>query len=105
MQGSHRPDGFAARRRERMQKNCNGDNLRIAIIDNHTLFVDAIRALLERESDLTIIGSASNRIAARDLVRLQPQIILLEIELGSENSLDFFPDLIRVAEGARILVV
>src|ERR1051326_5994277 len=88
-----------------MQSSRNGEDIRIAIIDAHALFVDAIRALIENEPDLTVIGCASDRIAALDLAAARPHIILLEIALGEENALDFLPDLVRVSQGARVLVV
>ena len=88
-----------------MEKSCNGNDIRIAIIDPQQLFVDPICALLNNEPDLFVIGHASDRMGALGLAGMRPHIILLEIALGEENALDFLPDLIRVAEGARILVV
>ncbi len=88
-----------------MQKSCNAQDLRIAIVDSHILFVDAICALFGNDSNLKITGHAGNRIGALDLARTQPDIILLEIDLGEETSLDFLPDIIRLAGGARVLIV
>jgi two-component system, NarL family, nitrate/nitrite response regulator NarL len=88
-----------------MEQSCNGKDIRIAIIDPQQLFVDPICALLNNEPDLLVIGHASDRRGALGLAGMRPHIILLEIALGEDNALDFLPDLIRVAEGARILVV
>jgi len=88
-----------------MQSSPGGDDIRIAIIDGQALFVEAIGALIEKEPDFTLVGHASDRIGALDLARAQPHIILLEIALGQENGLDFLPDLLRIAEGARVLIL
>src|SRR5207249_5178495 len=40
-----------------------------------------------------------------DVARCEPDVILLDIALGNENSLDFLPDLIQAAKGARVLVL
>lgn len=86
-------------------QNSDRDDIRIVMIDGHELFVEGIRAVIENEAGLTIIGHAVDRLGALDAARMQPDIILLELVVGEESSLDFLPDLRRIAETARILIV
>ena len=79
--------------------------IRILMIDAHELFVEGIRRLIENEPGMAIIGHASDRMAALEAARMGPDIILLELRLRDEDTIDFLPDLIRIAEGARILIV
>ena len=75
------------------------------MIDSHELFVEGLRAVIGNEPGLTIIGHAVDRISALDAARMAPDIILLELFVGEESSLNFLPDLRRIAESARILIV
>jgi len=88
-----------------MQNSQDEGNIRIAIIDGHALFVEALSALFEKETGFTLIGHASDRLGALELARSRPDVILLEMCLDKENSLDFLPDLLRVADAASVVVV
>ena len=51
-----------------------------SIADDHPIFRDGLRRMLEREPDLKVIGEASDGAEAVKLVRqLKPDIILLPI--------------------------
>ena len=54
---------------------------------------------------MTVVGSALDRTGALEAACLRPDIILLDLVLERENSLDFLPDLIQAAKGARVLVL
>jgi DNA-binding NarL/FixJ family response regulator len=62
--------------------------LRCFIIDDNRRFLDAARALLEREG-ITVVGVASS--AAEALQRaeeLQPDVTLVDIRLGEQSGFD-----------------
>ena len=79
--------------------------IRILLIDDHKIFIAALRLFLEREPGLNVIGEAHTRNEALDAARRLPDVILLDLDLGSENSTDLLQDLRKVAEGARVLVL
>jgi DNA-binding NarL/FixJ family response regulator len=54
---------------------------------------------------MAVVGQAVNRTEALAAARTRPDIILLDLDLGNENSLDFLPDLLKVGEGARVIVL
>jgi len=81
------------------------DEIRIVIIDGHVLFIEGMRAVIGNETGMTVVGHAADRIGALDTARLQPDVILLELVVGEDSSLDFLPDLLRIAERARVLIV
>jgi DNA-binding NarL/FixJ family response regulator len=63
-------------------------SLRILIVDDSAPFLDAARALLERES-LNVVGEASNVAEAlRKAEELGPDVILVDVALGHESGLD-----------------
>jgi len=79
--------------------------IRVLLVDDHELFVTGLSSLIQREPHITVIGQATNRTEALAAAALNPDIILLDLDLGSENSLDFLPELLAVGNGARVIVV
>jgi DNA-binding NarL/FixJ family response regulator len=80
--------------------NCNAETmtLRCLIVDDSRLYLDAARALLEREG-IDVAGVASNGAEAlRQAEALRPDVILVDIVLGEESGLDLVR---RLSEDSR----
>jgi DNA-binding NarL/FixJ family response regulator len=76
------------------------------IVDDHLLVRTGLRMLIESEPNLKVVGQASNRSEALALAKSeQPDLILLDIDLGSENGLDFLPELTDTVAGVHVLVL
>ncbi|MBO9521928.1 MAG: response regulator transcription factor [Nocardioidaceae bacterium] len=57
--------------------------IRIALVDDHPVVRTGLRALLEGQDDLTVVGEASDSAAALDLVRRTgPEVVLMDLNLG-----------------------
>src|SRR5262249_31502319 len=80
-------------------------DIRIVLVDDHELFLAGLVCLIQTEPGLTVVGQALNRAQAFDAVRTRPDIIVLDLLLGTDNSLEFLSDLINAAQGARVLVL
>src|SRR6266542_591076 len=62
--------------------------------------------LIENQPGLRVVGEATDRGAAiLSAAREQPDIILLDLDLGDESGLDILPELRAAAEGARVIVL
>jgi DNA-binding NarL/FixJ family response regulator len=60
----------------------------VLIVDDNRLFLDAVRALLEREG-LRVVGVATTSAEALQRVKeLQPEVVLVDIMLGDESGFD-----------------
>jgi DNA-binding NarL/FixJ family response regulator len=71
--------------------------LRCLIVDDSRRFLDAARGLLERQG-ITVIGEASTSAEALRLaVELQPDVTLLDIDLGGESGFELARHLSREA--------
>jgi DNA-binding NarL/FixJ family response regulator len=58
------------------------------IVDDNQCFLDAARTLLEREG-LTIAGVASTSAdAVREIERLRPDVVLIDVSLGEESGFE-----------------
>jgi DNA-binding NarL/FixJ family response regulator len=67
--------------------------VRCLLVDDDPSFLRAARFVLEREG-LEVVAVASTGAQARDYSeQLRPDVVLLDIELGSENGFDVARDL------------
>lgn len=81
-------------------------NIRILIVDDHLLVRTGLRMLIDNELDMTVVGQAANRAEAIQLAQTaQPNLVLLDIDLGKENGLDFLSEFATIAPGVRVLVL
>lgn len=57
--------------------------IRIAIVDDHPVVRTGLRALLEGQDDLVVVGEAADSTTALDLVRRTgPEVVLMDLNLG-----------------------
>jgi DNA-binding NarL/FixJ family response regulator len=62
--------------------------------------------LIDNTPGMKVVGEAGDRRDAVDLAaREKPDIILLDLDMGAESGLDFFPELFAAAGEARMLVL
>jgi two-component system, NarL family, nitrate/nitrite response regulator NarL len=80
--------------------------IRILIVDNQTVVRQGLRLLIENRPNMRVVGEAGNRDEALALANgEQPDVILLELDLGGSSGIDFLPELISSARSARVIVL
>ena len=80
--------------------------IRVLLIDDHAVVRTGLRMLLESQPGLSVVGEAGNRGEALTLAaQVRPDILLLDLDLGEENGLEFLPDLLAAAPEAHVLVL
>ena len=63
--------------------------IRCIVVDDHTLFRDGVRRLLESEPDFQVIGEAHDAVEALEKVReLQPDVVLMDIGMPGMSSFE-----------------
>jgi DNA-binding NarL/FixJ family response regulator len=64
--------------------------IRLLLIDDHTLFRESLRRLLEAEPDFQLVGDfPSVATAAASFPTQNVDVVLLDFDLGQENGFDF----------------
>ena len=80
--------------------------LSVFLVDDHDIVRKGVRALLEAEGDIEIVGEAATVADARRLVPpLAPQVLVLDDELPDGSGLDLLRDLRVLSPETRVLVL
>jgi DNA-binding NarL/FixJ family response regulator len=59
------------------------------IADDHAVVVDGLRALLEAEPDIEVVGHANNgRIAVQEITLLRPDVVIMDIAMPDLNGIE-----------------
>jgi DNA-binding NarL/FixJ family response regulator len=84
---------------------CDAGKMRCLIVDDNASFLEAAATLLEREG-LTVAGAASTADdALRRIRELRPDVVLVDIMLGSESGLDLARRLADDGCPAKVILV
>jgi len=63
--------------------------IRVLIVDDHTLFREGLQAIFLTVQDIEIVGeAASGRAAVEQALQLQPDVILMDIQMDDINGVE-----------------
>ena len=76
------------------------------LADDHTLVRQGLRALLEREADIKVIGEATNgREVIRKAEMLRPDVIVMDISMPRLNGIEATQKITTDHPGVRVVVL
>jgi len=79
---------------------------RIVIVDDHTLFREGLRTILETEEDIEVVADAES---AEDIVELvwqtRPDVLLLDIRMPQGSGLDAVPAVLKISPNTHVLLL
>ena len=80
--------------------------IRVLLADDHTVVRQGLRALLEVEADITVIGEAeTGREAVHLSIKLQPDVVVMDIAMPSLNGLEATRQIIKTVPAAKVLAL
>jgi two-component system response regulator NreC len=87
-------------------ENKSDDLIRIVIADDHSVVRRGLRQLLESESGFDVVAEAEDVESARRYVRgHHPDVLVLDLNMPGESSLEAIPSIREEAPGTQIVVL
>ena len=78
----------------------------VLLIDDHPIFLEGLRRILEAQDDLDVVGEADTIVGAVEQARrLQPAVALLDLGLKDGSGLDALPRLVEVCPETQVIVL
>jgi two-component system, NarL family, nitrate/nitrite response regulator NarL len=78
----------------------------VLVVDDQPLFREGVVVTLNRASGFNVIGEACSGAEALSLVRsLQPDIVLLDLELPDGSGIDFISPIVEACPTARVTIL
>jgi len=77
----------------------------VLIVDDHTLVRDGLSALLANHADIEVVGTAANgREAVRDVQRLRPNVVLMDISMPVMGGLEAMRQIVERCPSSKIVI-
>ncbi len=78
----------------------------IYLADDHVMFRQGLRLLLEKQENMTVVGEASNgRDAYRDIVKKKPDVAVLDIIMEGMNGIDAAEAVRKECPATRVIIL
>lgn len=80
--------------------------IKIFLVDDHTIFRQGIRLLLNLQSDLEVVGEADNGAQAVLMVQqLNPDVVLMDIAMKGMDGLTATKDILAVSPKTKVVLL
>lgn len=77
----------------------------IYLVDDHAMLRDGLRAVLEDAGHAVLGESGDPTVALGDVLRLRPQVVLLDLNLGQRSGFELLEQLQRRRSEVRVVVL
>lgn len=79
---------------------------RVMIVDDHPLFRDGLRTLLQQQSDFTVVGEAGTVAAAVRLAQdVQPDVILMDLSLSDGGGVEATRQIVALRPQVHVIAL
>lgn len=80
--------------------------VKLFLVDDHPIFLEGIRSLLEQASEVSIVGQAtSGGRALRLITELQPDVVILDVSMPDMNGTALVKQLIALKSTTKLIVL
>ncbi len=82
------------------------DPISVLLAEDHLIVREGLKVLLQRETDIRIVGEASSGSEAVDMTRaLRPDVVVMDIAMPKLNGLEATRQILHETPGARVLIL
>jgi len=80
--------------------------IRVVIVDDHALFRDGLREILDAQPDIQVVGEAGNSSGALAVVaRERPDIVLLDVEIPGGEATETVGEITAISPSSQIIIL
>lgn len=80
--------------------------VRVVLVDDHRLFRESLRALLDLHGEVAVIAEGATGLEAVRLARAhQPDVVLLDVEMPGQSVMTTLADLRAASPGTRVIIL
>ena len=84
----------------------SGNGISVLLVDDHPVFRAGLRAMLEAEGDIVIVGEASDgETAIRQVRALEPDVTIMDLSLPGVGGLEAMRRIAEIGLNTKILVL
>jgi DNA-binding NarL/FixJ family response regulator len=89
-----------------LHKTTEAQKNRIFLVEDHPVFRDGLKTLLNSETDLTVCGEAGDaRQGLKSILRLKPDLAVVDLGLPGKSGLELIREIRGLKLGTKLLVV
>ncbi len=82
------------------------DKIRVLLADDHKIFRDGVRSILEKEKDIEVVGEAANGSDVFELIKhLEVDVLVLDIDIGRPNGIEITALISKSHPETKILIL
>jgi DNA-binding NarL/FixJ family response regulator len=82
------------------------DTIRILLVDDHLVLRAGLKALLDSESEIAVVGEASTGEEAVDKAgRLKPDVVIMDLSMPGMGGLEATRQIAALGQGTKVLVL
>jgi DNA-binding NarL/FixJ family response regulator len=80
--------------------------IRVVLADDHTIVRDGLRALLEANPEIKVVGDAANgRQVVSQVRELQPDVVIMDISMPEMNGIDATRQILETSPQVRVIIL
>lgn len=88
------------------ERSRNSPRVRVVLADDHVLFLQALRMILESDGRIEVVGEATDGAEAVALAAsLRPDAVVLDVEMPTMDGIEAARRIARKAPGVRVLML
>ena len=82
------------------------DKIKVLLADDHKIFRDGVRSILEKEKDMVVVDEAANGLEVIEkLDRLEVDVLVLDIDIGKPNGIEITELVSQKHPGTKVLIL
>jgi DNA-binding NarL/FixJ family response regulator len=89
-----------------MKKDETGDQIKVAIADDHILFRTGVKTALSMKKDIKMVAEADNGMQLLTLLKhIQPDVILLDIQMPIMDGITTLPEIKKLYPEVKVVML